>query len=107
MKDLSDPSGFSRSLFGNANDKTTFTCDVNDKKNYTIHIKRCCGTPVDISDHFPIVHINCSFSVEETVSCLVTRVYNERNKQKFLQAISDVDCNIPNTQSRPFIFMFK
>ena len=28
----------------------------------------------DISDHFPIVHINCSFSVEETVSCLVTRV---------------------------------
>ena len=51
----------------------------------------------DISDHFPIVHINCSFSVEETVSCLVTRVYNERNKQKFLQAISAVDCNIPHT----------
>ena len=51
----------------------------------------------DISDHFPIVHINCSFSVEETVSCLVTRVYNERNKQKFLQANSAVDCNIPNT----------
>ena len=51
----------------------------------------------DISDHFPIVHINCSFSVEETVSCLVTRVYNERNKQKFLQAISAVHCNIPNT----------
>ena len=35
--------------------------------------------------------------MEETVSCLVTRVYNERNKQKFLQAISAVDCNIPNT----------
>ena len=51
----------------------------------------------DISDHFPIAHINCSFSVEETVSCLVTRVYNERNKQKFLQTISAVDCNIPNT----------
>ena len=46
---------------------------------------------------FAIVHINCSFSVEETVSCLVTGVYNERNKQKFLQAISAVDCNIPNT----------
>ena len=27
----------------------------------------------------------------------MTRVYNERNKQKFLQAISAVDCNIPNT----------
>ena len=39
----------------------------------------------DISDHFPIVHIKCLFLVEETVSCLVTRVYNERNKQKFLQ----------------------
>ena len=41
--------------------------------------------------------------MEETVSCLVTRVYNERNKQKFLEAISAVDwseiCNIPNTQN--------
>ena len=27
----------------------------------------------DISDHFPIFHVNCSFTVEETGSCLVTR----------------------------------
>ena len=28
----------------------------------------------DISDHFPVFHISRSFSMEETVSCLVTRV---------------------------------
>ena len=30
----------------------------------------------DIADRFPIFHITRSFSVEETVSCLVTRLYN-------------------------------
>ena len=57
----------------------------------------------DISDHFPIFHVNCCLTVEETVSYLVTRVYNERNKQNFLQSISMVDwteiCKIPDTQS--------
>ena len=57
----------------------------------------------DISDNFPVFHVSRSFSMEENVSCLVTRVYNERNKQKFLEAISAVDwseiCNIPNTQN--------
>ena len=57
----------------------------------------------DISDHFPIFHVNCSLTMEETVSYLVTRVYNERNKQNFLQSISMVDwteiCKIPDTQS--------
>ena len=45
----------------------------------------------DISDHFPIFHVNCSFTVEETDSCLVTRVYNDKNKQNFTQTISEVD----------------
>ena len=45
----------------------------------------------DISDHFPIFHVNCSLTMEETVSYLVTRVYNERNNQNFLQSISVVD----------------
>ena len=57
----------------------------------------------DISDHFPIFHVNCSLTMEETVSYLVTRVYNERNNQNFLQSISVVDwteiCKIPDTQS--------
>ena len=57
----------------------------------------------DISDPFPIFHVNCSRTVEETVSYLVTRVYNERNKQNFLQSISMVDwteiCKTPDTQS--------
>ena len=57
----------------------------------------------DVSDHFPIFHINRSFTVEETESFLVTRVFNEKNKQKFREAISAVDwteiCNIPDTQN--------
>ena len=57
----------------------------------------------DISDHFPVFHISRSFSMEETLLCLVTRVYNERIKQKFLEASSAVDwsetCNIPYTQN--------
>ena len=65
----------------------------------------------DISDHFPIFHVNCSFTVEETDSCLVTRVYNEKNKQNFTQAISEVDwteiCNIPDTQESFDIFHSK
>ena len=56
----------------------------------------------DISDHIQILHVNCSLTVEETVSYLVTRVYNERNKQNFLQSISVVDwteiCKIPDTR---------
>ena len=57
----------------------------------------------DVSDHFPIFHINRSFTVEETESFIVTRVFNEKNKQKFREAISAVDwteiCNIPDTQN--------
>ena len=45
----------------------------------------------DISDHFPIFHINQSFTAEETVSYLVTRLYNERNKQNFIEALSTVE----------------
>ena len=57
----------------------------------------------DVSDHFPIFHINRSFSVEVTESFIVTRVFNEKNKQKFREPISAVDwteiCNIPDTQN--------
>ena len=49
--------------------------------------------------------------MEETDSCLVTRVYNEKNKQNFTQAISEVDwteiCNIPDTQESFDIFHSK
>ena len=41
--------------------------------------------------------------MEETESFTVTRVFNEKNKQKFREAISAVDwteiCNIPDTQN--------
>ena len=56
----------------------------------------------DISDHIQILHAHCSLTVEETVSYLVTRVYNKRNRHNFLQSISVVDwteiCKIPDTQ---------
>ena len=45
----------------------------------------------DVSDHFPVFHINWSFTVEETESFIVTQVFNEKNKQKFREAISAVD----------------
>ena len=57
----------------------------------------------DVSDHFPIFHINRCITVEETESFLVTRIFNEKNNQKFREAISVVDwteiCNIPDTQN--------
>ena len=36
----------------------------------------------DVSDHFPIFHMNWPFAVEKTESFPVTRVFNEKNKQK-------------------------
>ena len=56
----------------------------------------------DISNHSRNFRVNCSFTVEETDSCIVTRVYNEKNNQNFTQTISEVDwtiiCNTPDTQ---------
>ena len=40
--------------------------------------------------------------MEEIESCFVTRAYSDRNKQAFLQAISEIDwdetCSAPDTQ---------
>ena len=47
----------------------------------------------DITDHFPVFTINRSFSHKETEAVLVKRSYSERNKQSFLQLISDLDWN--------------
>ena len=65
----------------------------------------------DFSDHFPIFHVNQTFSVEEIESCFVTRAYNDRNKQASLQAISEIDwdetCSVPDPQKSvaPFSLM--
>ena len=65
----------------------------------------------DVSDLFPIFHDTCSFILEGTESCLLTRVNNEKNKQNFTQAISEVDwteiCNIPDTQESFDLFHSK
>ena len=65
----------------------------------------------DISDHFPIFHVNWSLSVEEIDSSFVTRVFNERNKQAYLEAISETDwseiCNVHDTQKSFDLFHTK
>ena len=49
----------------------------------------------DISDHFPVFHVNCS--VEEINTCSVRRVFSKRNKQAFAEAISETNwCEIYN-----------
>ena len=56
----------------------------------------------DISDHFPIFHVNQTFPVDGIESCFVTRIYNNRNKQAFSQAISEIHwletCSASDTQ---------
>ena len=45
----------------------------------------------DISDHFPVFHVNCSLTVEEFNTCSVKLVYSERYKQAFAEAISETN----------------
>ena len=47
----------------------------------------------DITDHFPVFTINRNFTCKETEAVLVKRSYSDRNKQHFLQLISDLDWN--------------
>ena len=45
----------------------------------------------DISDNFPIIHINYSFQAANLVSEIVVRNLSQRNKQAFCRAVSEVD----------------
>ena len=45
----------------------------------------------DISDHFPIVHIDYSFQVPEIDTLIVLRNMSYRNKQAFHSAVSEID----------------
>ena len=45
----------------------------------------------DISDHFPIIHINYSFQAANLDSEIVVRNLSQRNKQAFCRAVSEVD----------------
>ena len=45
----------------------------------------------DISDHFPILHINYSFQAANLDSEIVVRNLSQRNKQAFCRAVSEVD----------------
>ena len=62
----------------------------------------------DISDHFPIFHINYSYASNEKDSYMVLRVYNEKNKQLFRETIASINWNdvfsAENTQNSFDIF---
>ena len=45
----------------------------------------------DISDHYPVFHINRMSILKETEMHMVKRVYNSRNKQGFPEAIAQVE----------------
>ena len=45
----------------------------------------------DISFHYPVFHISRMSMVKETEMYMVKRVYNSRNKQGFLEAMTQVD----------------
>ena len=57
----------------------------------------------DITDHYPIFHINRQFTAYETEIYMERRLYNQRNKQAFLEALQKTDWSdiysIPGSQS--------
>ena len=57
----------------------------------------------DITDHYPVFHINHQIFASETEFYMERRLYNQRNKQAFLQVLQETDWsdifNIPGTQS--------
>ena len=57
----------------------------------------------DITDHYPVFHINHQIFASETEIYMERRLYNQRNKQAFLQVLQETDWsdifNIPGTQS--------
>ena len=65
----------------------------------------------DITDHYPIFHINRQITAYETEIYMERRLYNQRNKQAFLEALQKTDwgdiCSIPGTKSCFGIFHCK
>ena len=45
----------------------------------------------DISDHFPVIHIDFTFQAANVDSDIVRRIMSQRNKQAFCQAVSKID----------------
>ena len=45
----------------------------------------------DISDHFPIFHVNRQVKAKDTDICLEKRIYSDKNKRNFTQALAGVD----------------
>ena len=57
----------------------------------------------DITDHYPVCHINHQIFARETDIYMERRLYNQRNKQSFLHVLQETDWSdiydIPGTQS--------
>ena len=57
----------------------------------------------DITDHYPVFYVNRQIATNESKIYIERRLYNERNKQTFLDALQEIDWgeiyNITGTQS--------
>ena len=57
----------------------------------------------DITDHYPVFHINRQITTMDSEIYIERRLYNQRNKQAFLGAIQEIDWgeiySTPGTQS--------
>ena len=45
----------------------------------------------EISDQFPIFHINCSYQQEELDICIIKRMYSYKHKQSFCSDLAKID----------------
>ena len=74
---------------------------INDVDNLSHCVQGILVT--DISDHYPVLHINRMSMVKETEMYMVKRAYNSRNRQGFLEAMAQVEWSeiytAPGTQS--------
>ena len=57
----------------------------------------------DITDHYPVFYVNRQIATNESEIYIERRLYNEKNKQTFLDALQEIDWgeifNITGTQS--------
>ena len=45
----------------------------------------------DVSDHYPIFHINSKSSITESEIYITKRIFNERNKHAFQMSVNEID----------------
>ena len=53
----------------------------------------------DTSDHYPIFHVNRQVKAKDTEIYMEKRVYSDKNKRDFTQALAGIDFSVHGTQS--------